>query len=64
MMHTYACISRLCVQITGLSVGILSAIRCVPSMKKSSMGPRRCPETSVKDYRSTLRNIPEERRSQ
>ena len=27
------------------------------------MGPIRCPETSVKDYRSTLRNNPEERRS-
>jgi hypothetical protein len=25
------------------------------------MGPFCCPETSVKDYRSTLRNIPEER---
>jgi hypothetical protein len=24
------------------------------------MGPIRCPETSVKDYHSTLRNIPEE----
>ena len=28
------------------------------------MGPLRCPETSVKDCHSTLRNIPEERRSQ
>jgi hypothetical protein len=28
------------------------------------MGPIRCPETSVKDYHSTLRNTPEERRSQ
>jgi hypothetical protein len=27
------------------------------------MGPIRCPETSVKDYHSTLRNTPEERRS-
>jgi hypothetical protein len=27
------------------------------------MGRIRCPETSVKDYRSTLRNIPEERRA-
>ena len=27
------------------------------------MGPIRCPETSVKDYHSTLRNIPKERRS-
>jgi hypothetical protein len=27
------------------------------------MGPIRCPETSVKDYHSTLRNAPEERRS-
>ena len=27
------------------------------------MGPIRCPETSVKDYHSTLRNNPEERRS-
>jgi hypothetical protein len=26
-------------------------------------GPIRCPETSVKDYHSTLHNIPEERRS-
>jgi hypothetical protein len=26
------------------------------------MGPRRCPETSVKDYHSTLRNTPEDRR--
>jgi hypothetical protein len=26
------------------------------------VGPMRCPETSVKDYHSTLRNIPEERR--
>jgi hypothetical protein len=26
------------------------------------MGPIRCPETSVKDYHSKLRNIPEERR--
>jgi hypothetical protein len=28
------------------------------------MGPIRCPETSIKDYHSTLRNTPEERRSQ
>jgi hypothetical protein len=28
------------------------------------MGPIHCPETSVKDYQSTLRNIPEERRCQ
>jgi hypothetical protein len=28
------------------------------------MGPIRCPQTSVKDYHSTLRNTPEERRSQ
>ena len=27
------------------------------------MGPIGCPETSVRNYRSTLRNIPEERRS-
>jgi hypothetical protein len=27
------------------------------------MGPIRCPETSVKDYHSTLRNMPEERGS-
>jgi hypothetical protein len=27
------------------------------------MGPIRCPETSVKEYHSTLRNTPEERRS-
>ena len=27
------------------------------------MGPIHCPETSVKDYHSTLRNIPEEQRS-
>jgi hypothetical protein len=27
------------------------------------MGPIRCPETSVKDYHSTLRNIQEDRRS-
>jgi hypothetical protein len=27
------------------------------------MGPIYCPETSVKDYHSTLRNTPEERRS-
>jgi hypothetical protein len=27
------------------------------------MGPIRCPETSVKDYHSTLRNILEEHRS-
>jgi hypothetical protein len=26
------------------------------------MGTTRCPETSVNDYHSTLRNIPEERR--
>jgi hypothetical protein len=25
------------------------------------MGPIRCPETSVKEYHSTLRNTPEER---
>jgi hypothetical protein len=29
---------------------------------KGQMGPIRCPETSVKDYLSTLRNKPEERR--
>jgi hypothetical protein len=28
------------------------------------MGPICCPETSIKDYRATLRNIPEELRSQ
>jgi len=27
------------------------------------MGPRGCSETSVTNYQSTLRNIPEERRS-
>jgi hypothetical protein len=27
------------------------------------MGPIRCPETSAKDYHSTVRNTPEERRS-
>jgi hypothetical protein len=27
------------------------------------MGPIGCPETSVKNYHSTLRNIPEQRRS-
>jgi hypothetical protein len=27
------------------------------------MGPIRCPETSVKNYHTTPRNIPEERRS-
>jgi hypothetical protein len=27
------------------------------------MGPIRCPETSVNNYRTTPRNIPEERRS-
>jgi hypothetical protein len=39
----------------------------VPSsrVKKSkNMGPTRCPKASVKDYHSTLRNTPEERRSQ
>jgi hypothetical protein len=29
-----------------------------------NMGLIRCPETSVKDYHSTLRNVPEQRRSQ
>ena len=29
--------------------------------KKKRMGPIGCPETSVKDYLSTLRNIPEQR---
>ena len=29
-----------------------------------NMGPIGCPETSIEDYHSTLRNIPEERRSQ
>jgi hypothetical protein len=33
-------------------------------IKPLDMGPIRCPERSVKDYHSTLRNIPEERRSQ
>jgi hypothetical protein len=28
------------------------------------MGPIGCPETSVQNYRSALRNMPEERRSQ
>jgi hypothetical protein len=28
-----------------------------------NMGPMRCPKTSVKDYNSTLRNIPKQRRS-
>jgi len=28
-----------------------------------SMGPTGCPETSVRNYYYTLRNIPEERRS-
>jgi hypothetical protein len=27
------------------------------------MGPRGCPKTSEKDYHSTLRNIPKQRRS-
>jgi hypothetical protein len=29
-----------------------------------NMGPIGCPETSVNSYQSTLRDIPEERRSQ
>jgi hypothetical protein len=37
-------------------------------VKKTScpfkMGPINCPETSVKNYHSTLRNVSEERRSQ
>ena len=28
------------------------------------MGPRGCPETSLRNYHCTLRNIPEERRYQ
>jgi hypothetical protein len=32
--------------------------------KSKKMEPIRCPETSVKYYHTTLRNIPEERRSQ
>jgi hypothetical protein len=28
------------------------------------MGPKRCPETSLKDYHSSLRNISEERKSE
>jgi hypothetical protein len=45
-------------------------IRRAQEEKKTStssplkMGPIRCPETSVKDYHSMLRNTPEERRSQ
>jgi hypothetical protein len=34
------------------------------SRSPSKMGPRHCPETSVNNYHSTLRNISEERRSQ
>jgi hypothetical protein len=30
---------------------------------RGKMGPIHCPKTSVKDYHSTLHNIPEERRS-
>jgi hypothetical protein len=39
--------------------------RSVPSSrvkKPNKMGPIHCPETSVKDYHSTLRSIPEEGR--
>jgi hypothetical protein len=36
----------------------------VPSSSVMKMGPTVCPETSVKKYHSTLRNIPGERRSQ
>jgi hypothetical protein len=32
----------------------------VPSSRVKKMGPIRCPETSVKDYHSTLHNNPEE----
>jgi hypothetical protein len=32
--------------------------------KTLKMGPIGCPETSVKKYHYTLRNLPEERRSQ
>jgi hypothetical protein len=35
-----------------------------PSFLLLKLGPIGCPETSVKDYHSTLRNIPEERGSQ
>ena len=31
---------------------------------QDKMGPTRCPDASVKDYQSTLRNIPEQRSSQ
>jgi hypothetical protein len=31
--------------------------------RRFATGPMRCSETSVKDYHSTLRNIPEQRRS-
>ena len=37
--------------------------RVKTSKKMMMMGPIRCTETSVKDYHSTLHNIPEERRS-
>jgi hypothetical protein len=36
----------------------------VPSSRVKKMGPISCPETSVKDYHSTVHNIPEDRRSQ
>ena len=36
----------------------------VPSSSVMTMDPTVCPETSVKKYHSTLRNIPEERRYQ
>jgi hypothetical protein len=44
------------------------SVTCRKSVKSPdswplTMWPIRCPETSVKDYDSTLRNTPEERRS-
>jgi hypothetical protein len=48
--------------LSGLSVSSISKSQEV-QVKKTWTGPIFRPETSVKDYHLTLRNIPEERRS-
>jgi hypothetical protein len=51
---------------SGLFLGITTLLGlryCSWTSWALKMGPIRCPETSVKDYRSTLHYTPEERRS-
>ena len=48
--------------VTDVSVLICPIFKCQVTVSHLKMGLKRCPETSITNYQSTLRTIPEERR--